>query len=213
MAGIWGGCNAACVGGVPEMPGCRRPRTGATCGQVQASPANYYHEIVKCPGRCASVGDGVTQGERRRGGTVRCCHVVEAWWLGRRWRWRLAGPPTLILASLRHQVWNDVVVTQAPWMDRAEQAGVIEKGTRTGAWRNTLVLARAAGVAPANDTVAATDPTPAASIDGPAVLAAMGGWRCMFQASPIRQGSRSCWTPAPPRGVWFTRPTCAPTRS
>jgi molybdenum ABC transporter molybdate-binding protein len=84
-----------------------------------------------------------------------------------------AAPPTLILAQLRHQVWNDVVVTLAPWMDQAEQAGVIEKGTRTGAWRNTLVLARAAGVTPANDTVAVTDPTPAATVDGRAVLAAM----------------------------------------
>ena len=92
-----------------------------------------------------------------------------------------AAPPTLILAQLRHQVWNDVVVTQAPWMDRAEQVGVIAKDTRTGAWRNTLVLARAAGVTPANDTVAVTDPTPAASVDGPAVLAAMGGPAAHFQ--------------------------------
>jgi molybdate transport system substrate-binding protein len=89
-----------------------------------------------------------------------------------------AAPPTLILAQLRHSVWNDVVVTLAPWMDQAEQAGVIEPGTRTGAWRTTLVLARAAGVTPANDpehdTIAITDPTPAATIDGPAVLAALG---------------------------------------
>ena len=85
-----------------------------------------------------------------------------------------SAPPTLILAQLRHQVWNDVVMTQASWMDQAERAGVIEKGTRTGAWRNTLVLARATGVTPANDTMAITDPTPAATIDGPAVLAALG---------------------------------------
>ena len=85
-----------------------------------------------------------------------------------------AAPPTLILAQLRHQVWNDVVVTQASWMDQAEQAGVIEKGTPTGTWRNTLVLARATGETPASDTVAITDPTPAATIDGPAVLAALG---------------------------------------
>jgi len=93
-----------------------------------------------------------------------------------------SAPPTLILAQLRHQVWNDVVMTEASWMDQAEQAGVIEPGTRTGAWRNTLVLARASGGTPANDpgrdpeneTVAITDPTPAATIDGPAVLAAVG---------------------------------------
>jgi molybdate transport system substrate-binding protein len=90
-----------------------------------------------------------------------------------------SAPPAVILAQLRHEVWNDVVVTLVPWMDRAEQAGVIEPGTRTGAWRTTLVMARAtdpapSGVTPANDTVAITDPTPAATIDGPAVLAALG---------------------------------------
>lgn len=90
-----------------------------------------------------------------------------------------AAPPTLILAQLRHAVWNDVVVPLAPWMDQAEQAGVIEPGTRTGAWRTTLVLvhatgATATGATPANATLAITDPTPAATIDGPAVLAALG---------------------------------------
>ncbi len=85
-----------------------------------------------------------------------------------------AAPPAIILAQLRHQVWNDVVVTEVSWMDQAEQAGVIEKGTRTGAWSNTLVLASATDVTPANDTLAVTDPTPAATIDGPAVLAALG---------------------------------------
>jgi ABC-type molybdate transport system substrate-binding protein len=85
-----------------------------------------------------------------------------------------AAPPTLILAQLRHAVWNDVVVTLAPWMDQAEQAGVIAPGTRTGAWRTTLVLARATASSAANDSLAITDPTPAATIDGPAVLAALG---------------------------------------
>jgi len=85
-----------------------------------------------------------------------------------------AAPPAILLAQLRHEVWNDVVVTQASWMDQAAQAGVIEKGTRVGAWHNTLVLARATGVTPANETVAITDPTPASSIDGPAVLDALG---------------------------------------
>jgi molybdate transport system substrate-binding protein len=90
-----------------------------------------------------------------------------------------SAPPAVILAQLRHEVWNDVVVTLVPWMDRAEQAGVIEPGTRTGAWRTTLVMARAtdpapSGATPANDTIAITDPTPASTIDGPAVLAALG---------------------------------------
>jgi molybdate transport system substrate-binding protein len=81
--------------------------------------------------------------------------------------------PTLILAQLRHEVWNDVVVTLAPWMDQAEKAGVIDAGTRTGAWRTTLVIAKpeASG---SSDVFAVTDPTPAASIDGLAVMAALG---------------------------------------
>jgi molybdate transport system substrate-binding protein len=83
-------------------------------------------------------------------------------------------PPAIILAQLRHAVWNDVVVTLAPWMDQAEEAGVIEKGTRTGTWRNALVLAQATSMHATNETLAITDPTPAASIDGPAVLAALG---------------------------------------
>jgi molybdate transport system substrate-binding protein len=85
--------------------------------------------------------------------------------------------PAVILAQLRHEVWNDVVVTRSPWMDQAEQAGVITPGTRIGTWRTTLVMARAAtapGDAPGNDTVAVPDPTPAATFDGPAVLAALG---------------------------------------
>jgi molybdate transport system substrate-binding protein len=85
-----------------------------------------------------------------------------------------AAPPAIILAQLRHMVWNDVVVTQASWMDQAERAGVIEKGTRSGGWGTTLVLARATDATPASDTVAVTDATPAASIDGPAVLVALG---------------------------------------
>ena len=85
-----------------------------------------------------------------------------------------SAPPTLILAQLRHEVWNDVVVTLAPFMNQAEQAGVILKGTRTGTWRTKLVLARATNGTSAADTFALTDPTPAASFDGPAVLAALG---------------------------------------
>lgn len=89
-----------------------------------------------------------------------------------------SAPPTLIVAQLRHSVWNDVVMTLAPWMDQAGRAGVIEPGTRTGDWRTTLVMARATAVPPAvepaNDILAITDPTPATTIDGPAVLAALG---------------------------------------
>lgn len=84
-----------------------------------------------------------------------------------------AAPPSIILAQLRHEVWNDVVVTLAPWMDQAVTAGVIGPGTRTGSWRTTLVIA-AANDGVAGGSLAFPDPTPASSIDGPAVLAAAG---------------------------------------
>ena len=81
--------------------------------------------------------------------------------------------PAVMVAQLRHTVWNDVVVMLTPWLDQAEQAGVLVPSTRVGAWRNSLVLARPTAAA-TNDVVAITDPTPAATIDGPAVLAAYG---------------------------------------
>jgi len=84
-----------------------------------------------------------------------------------------AAPPSNILAQLRHEVWNDVVVTLAPWMDQAVNDGVIEPNTRTGSWRTTLVIATAT-VSAAGETLAIPDPTPASSIDGPAVVAAAG---------------------------------------
>src|SRR5580692_7888959 len=84
-----------------------------------------------------------------------------------------AAPPSIILAQLRHAVWNDVVVTQAPWMDQAVKDAVIEPNTRTGSWRTTLVIAAATDGA-AGETLAIPDPTPASSIDGPAVVSAAG---------------------------------------
>lgn len=81
-----------------------------------------------------------------------------------------AAPPAIILAQLRHQVWNDVVVTLSPWLDQAVQSGVIQPGTRTGSWKTTLVIAATSGAS--GDTFAVPDATPASSIDGPAILAA-----------------------------------------
>ncbi len=85
-----------------------------------------------------------------------------------------SAPPTLMLAQLAREVQNDALVTQASWMDRVEAAGLIKPGTRVGGWRNHLVIARATAAAPPDGVFARPDPTPAATIDGPAVLAALG---------------------------------------
>lgn len=84
-----------------------------------------------------------------------------------------SAPPALMLAQLARQVQNDVVVTGSAWLDQAEREGLIQPATRTGTWRDTLVIARPAAGAAENGVFALTDPTPAATIDGPAVLAAL----------------------------------------
>lgn len=85
-----------------------------------------------------------------------------------------SAPPTLMLAQLARHVQNDILVTETGWMDRAESEGLIQSGTRVGGWRNRLVIARQAAAARADDVFALTDPTPAATVDGAAVIAAMG---------------------------------------
>ncbi len=85
-----------------------------------------------------------------------------------------SAPPTLMLAQLARHVQNDVLVTETSWMDRAESEGLIQSGTRVGGWRNRLVIARQAAAEHADEAFALTDPTPAATIDGPAVIAALG---------------------------------------
>lgn len=83
---------------------------------------------------------------------------------------------------------TDVLVTLAPQMDRAAAAQLIDRATRTGAWRDPLVLAGrnvAAGEAPvsaaalagrlgASGVLAVIDPTAPTSVDGPALLARLG---------------------------------------
>jgi len=85
-----------------------------------------------------------------------------------------SAPPPLMLAQLARHVQNDVLITGAGWMDQAEQARLIQPGSRVGSWQVRLVIARRAGNAPSNGTFAITDATPGSTTDEPAVLAALG---------------------------------------
>jgi molybdate transport system substrate-binding protein len=84
--------------------------------------------------------------------------------------------PGLVLPQLQRQVQNDVVVTQDATLTQATQAGVIAQGAQAGPWRNRLVIAglRRDLSLSADTPIAASDPSPAADLDGAAVLAAMG---------------------------------------
>ncbi len=77
--------------------------------------------------------------------------------------------PGLILPQLVRGIQNDVVITQTTILEQAAQAGVIAATVRAQ-WRNPLVIAGLQDTAPTDGTFAATDPTPAADIDGPALL-------------------------------------------
>ncbi|MGY2051113.1 substrate-binding domain-containing protein [Methylobacterium sp. JK268] len=82
--------------------------------------------------------------------------------------------PGLLVPQLVRKVQNDLLVTQEAVMAQAQAAGLIA-GAAAGPWRNRLVLAarRGAGAAPGG-RIAVSDPTPAADMDGPAILRAMG---------------------------------------
>lgn len=86
----------------------------------------------------------------------------------------LSAPASLMLAQITRHTHNDVLFTLSDAMDQAVAQALVVPGTRADGFGNTLVLASLAGwrgkVAAAR--VAVTDPTPAASLDGRAVLAA-----------------------------------------
>jgi len=104
----------------------------------------------------------------------------------------LCAPGPLMVQQLIRHTRNDVLVTLQTVMDDAVAAGVVAPGTRAGGFSNTLVLAGPQGVAPAGQAglqpllnkslVAVTDNTPAANLDGRAILAAN------FFAAPNIQG-------------------------
>lgn len=79
--------------------------------------------------------------------------------------------PGLLLPQLEREIQNDVLVTSTATLDAADKAG-LAKGSRSAAWRNRLVIARASGGPPGSFAV--PDPSPASDIDGPAVLRALG---------------------------------------
>lgn len=85
----------------------------------------------------------------------------------------------LILAQLKQNPNEDLLVLPAPAMDEAEASGQLRKGTRRNPWHNSLVLAVRAGSKlppslPPEGTIAAPDRTPASSIDGVEILKAAG---------------------------------------
>ena len=85
-------------------------------------------------------------------------------------------PPDLILPQLARAVQNDVIITRQAAMADAVRTGLVAAGEPQGAWRNRFVLVarQGAGAAALNGRVAVTDPTPAADLDGAAVLRKLG---------------------------------------
>jgi hypothetical protein len=87
----------------------------------------------------------------------------------------LSAPPALMLAQIQRHTRDDILFTLAASMDQA--GSLIQPGSRIdGVFSNSIVLAGRAGGANraslAGAMVAVTDPTPAATFDGRAVLAA-----------------------------------------
>jgi molybdate transport system substrate-binding protein len=97
----------------------------------------------------------------------------------------------MVQQLIRH-TRNDVLVTLQTVMDDAVAAGVVAPASRVGGFTTTLVLAGPQGAAPVGQAglqalltkslVAVTDDTPAANLDGRAILAAN------FLAAPNVQG-------------------------
>ena len=83
--------------------------------------------------------------------------------------------PGLILPQLVHGIQNDVVFTQRSVGIDAMQAGLIGAGALQGGWHNRLVIAapQGAGSAATRGRIAVSDPTPAADMDGPAIIRAL----------------------------------------
>lgn len=98
----------------------------------------------------------------------------------------LTAPAASMLAQIQRHTRNDVLFTLSSAMDQAVQMQLVKPETRVNGWCNTLVLAALADRVspPANQAallamlgaakIAVTDDTPAASLDGRAVLARNG---------------------------------------
>ncbi len=81
--------------------------------------------------------------------------------------------PGLILPQLERNIQNDILVSQSPVIEQATQQGLIAE-IAAPSWRNSLVIAGRDSGSTFDQTLAATDPTPATDIDGPAVLSRLG---------------------------------------
>jgi molybdate transport system substrate-binding protein len=79
--------------------------------------------------------------------------------------------PGLILPQLERNIQNDIVVTQIAILEQAAQAKIIKVVPTAPRWRNPLVIAGLSGTSSIDGMFAASDPTPASDIDGPALLA------------------------------------------
>jgi len=86
----------------------------------------------------------------------------------------LSAPASLMLAQITRHTHNDVLITLSDAMDQAVAQALVVPATRVDGFGNTLVLASLASWqgSIARARVAVTDPTPADSLDGRAVLAA-----------------------------------------
>lgn len=97
-----------------------------------------------------------------------------------------AAPPVQMLGLLAHGTQADLLITQTHFMDQASQSGLVVPERRT-LWRNRLVVAGRAARAPVQSfdagalraalgggALAVPDATNASTVDGPALLRALG---------------------------------------
>jgi hypothetical protein len=97
-----------------------------------------------------------------------------------------AAPPAQMLGLLAHGTQADILITQTGFMDRALASGLVAPAPRV-LWRNRLVLAARQGAftpapfsaeglraALGGGVLAVPDATAASTVDGPALLAALG---------------------------------------
>lgn len=97
----------------------------------------------------------------------------------------LTAPASLLLAQIGQNPADDLLIVPRSSMDEAARRGFIDPATRIDHWRNRLVMAvskndaASAGAIPpaqlfATGRLAATDATPASTLDGMAVLGRLG---------------------------------------
>ncbi len=84
--------------------------------------------------------------------------------------------PGLLVPQLSRVIQNDLICAQAQSIEAAVQAGLVAVGAAEGGWRNRLVIAsrKGGGAAAAKGRIAASDPTPASDMDGPAIIKGLG---------------------------------------